>query len=184
MRRSKAVSLIGIFILMVSMLFAACSTTRHTPKRSVKHKHKKERVVKHKKQRIPNISNLTGMRKKIVEASLEWEGTPYKYAGYSKKTGTDCSGMVLTVYLETTGIKLPRNSAKQAEYCKRIKPSQVLPGDLVFFATGKDPDKVSHVGIMIDDDNFIHASTSKGVVISSVSTPYYQRTFMGYGRAL
>ena len=59
---------------------------------------------------------------------------------------------------------------------KRFEPAQVAVGDLVFFATGKDANRVSHVGIVIDDRQFIHASSSKGVVISDMTTPYYQRT--------
>ncbi len=113
---------------------------------------------------------------------MEWLGTPYAYAKSDKGDGTDCSGMVLQVYLSICDIKLPRNSAKQAEFCKKIEPDDVKVGDLVFFATGKDPDKISHVGIMIDDVSFIHASTSKGVVISRIDTPYYIRTFKMFGR--
>ncbi len=85
-------------------------------------------------------------------------------------------------YEKVTGIKLPRNSAQQKEFCNSLRKGDVLPGDLVFFATGKDPEKVSHVGIMIDDNRFIHASSSKGVVVSDASQPYYQRTFKGFGR--
>ena len=55
-------------------------------------------------------------------------------------------------------------------------------GDLVFFATGKDPEKVSHVGILVDDNSFIHASTSKGVVVSRLHTPYYISRLIMYGR--
>ncbi|MDE7413553.1 MAG: C40 family peptidase [Muribaculaceae bacterium] len=129
-----------------------------------------------------HISEKNKRGKKVIEEALKWEGTPYKYAGSDRKTGTDCSGMVMSVYLDATGIKLPRNSAKQAEYCKKISSSKVETGDLCFFATGKDPKKISHVGIMIDEENFIHASTSKGVVISKITTPYYTRTFIQFGR--
>lgn len=123
-----------------------------------------------------------GRERQIVEEAMKWLGTPYRYGASEKGRGTDCSGMVLVVYQDITGVKLPRNSAKQAEFCKKLKQSKVRPGDLVFFATGKDPNKISHVGIMLDSDKFIHASTSKGVVISDVTAPYYQRTFMMYGR--
>lgn len=121
-------------------------------------------------------------RRHLIEISREWIGTPYEYAKSDKGIGTDCSGMVLAVYLEATSLKLPRNSAKQAEFCININKEDVAPGDLVFFATGKDSGKVSHVGIMLDEDNFIHASSSKGVCISKVSSPYYLRTFLFYGR--
>lgn len=127
-------------------------------------------------------SHLSKERKKILKEAEGWLGTPYKYAGAEKNEGTDCSGMVLRVYEKVTSIKLPRNSAKQAEFCDKIKPSKVKPGDLVFFATGKSEDRISHVGIMLDKENFIHSSSSKGVVISNVTTPYYQKTFICYGK--
>ncbi len=113
---------------------------------------------------------------------MTWIGTPYAYGRNDKQKGTDCSGMVLSVYLDAEDIKLPRNSAKQAEFCKKISAEKVIPGDLVFFATGNDPDKISHVGIMIDEVNFVHASTKKGVVVSRIDTPYYIRTLKMFGR--
>lgn len=121
-------------------------------------------------------------QQELVDEAMTWLGTPYKYSWQIKGKGTDCSGMVVEVYGYIGVDGLPRNSAKQAEYCRNLKAKDVEVGDLVFFATGKDPHKISHVGIMLDKDNFIHASTSKGVVISQVSTPYYTRTFRQYGR--
>lgn len=121
-------------------------------------------------------------RKQIVDEAMTWMGTPYAYGKAEKGKASDCSGMVMSVYEKVTGIKLPRNSAQQKEFCNSLRKGDVLPGDLVFFATGKDPEKVSHVGIMIDDNRFIHASSSKGVVVSDASQPYYQRTFKGFGR--
>ncbi|MDE7347852.1 MAG: C40 family peptidase [Muribaculaceae bacterium] len=117
-----------------------------------------------------------------MEEALTWKGTPYGYGRAEKGKASDCSGMVMSVYEKVTGIKLPRNSAQQQDFCKHLKKKEVKIGDLCFFATGKDPDKTSHVGIMIDEKNFIHASTSKGVVVSDISQPYYVRTFKGYGR--
>lgn len=130
-----------------------------------------------------HIKKASGVRKKIVEEANKWLGTPYKYAAAEKGIGTDCSGMVLRVYEKVTGEKLPRNSAKQAEYCIPIDSKDIQAGDLVFFATGKDPNKISHVGIILDDENFIHASSSKGVVISSLENNYYKRTFIMFGRS-
>lgn len=128
------------------------------------------------------LSGLSKKEKALVEEALTWVGTPYGYARSDKGVATDCSGLVLKVYESVRGCKLPRNSAKQAGYCKKLKKKNVRVGDLVFFATGKNPDVISHVGIMIDDDNFIHASSSKGVVVSKLSSPYYRRTFKMYGR--
>lgn len=127
-------------------------------------------------------SKTKDSQRNIVEEAMTWLGTPYKYAGSEKGKGTDCSGMVLRVYEETEGVKLPRNSRQQSEFCKKLKKKEVKPGDLVFFATGKDESTVSHVGIMVDDNQFIHASTKKGVILSEMTMPYYERTFIMYGR--
>lgn len=125
---------------------------------------------------------VTKFGKEIVAEAYTWLGTPYGYARAEKGVATDCSGMVLQVYEKIAGVKLPRNSAKQAEFCKSVKEKDVKVGDLVFFATGKNKNTISHVGIMVDDTNFIHASTSKGVVVSDMTQPYYVRTFRGFGR--
>lgn len=136
-----------------------------------------ETPVKKKKESKPK-----SLRDAIAEESLTWIGTPYGYGRNEKGVATDCSGLVLTVYELIAEIKLPRNSAQQAEYCKSLKEKDVETGDLVFFATGSDKGKVSHVGIMLDREKFVHASGSKGVIISEMTTPYYQRTFIKYGR--
>lgn len=129
-----------------------------------------------------NVGNATPTQKKIAEEAYSWIGTPYTYAKAEKGKGTDCSGMVMVIYENITGEKIPRNSAKQAEFCNRIADEDVATGDLVFFATGNDADKISHVGIVVDSENFIHASSSKGVVLSKISNPYYVRTFKMFGR--
>lgn len=119
---------------------------------------------------------------RIVEEVKTWIGTPYGYGRSEKGKATDCSGMVVVVYQEIASIKLPRNSAQQADFCQNLKEKDIEPGDLVFFATGSDKKKVSHVGVMIDKEKFIHASGSKGVIMSEMSTPYYKRNFIKYGR--
>ena len=131
---------------------------------------------------LSDRKGLDAYQKKIIEEVESWLGTPYCYAKAEKGEGVDCSGLVMQVFNTTMNYKIPRNSAKQAEFCCPIKESDVRVGDLVFFATGKAPSKVSHVGIMVDDVSFIHSSTSKGVCISKVNTPYYRRTFLMYGR--
>jgi cell wall-associated NlpC family hydrolase len=128
------------------------------------------------------VGKSSKRQKMIIEEAETWLGTPYQYAHAEKGEGTDCSGMVMSVYESVTGVKLPRNSAKQAEFCEEIDADRVETADLIFFATGKNPDRISHVGIVIDNERFIHASSSKGVVISNFTTPYYQKTFRQFGR--
>lgn len=161
-----------IFLLSLVLLLGSCHSSK---KATGKGKYKP-------KTEIVNVKSLKGQEKRIVEEALTWQGTPYRYGASNKGKGTDCSGMVLSVYEKVTKKKLPRNSAKQADFCKKLKKKDVRPGDLVFFATGKDKNKISHVGIMVDDNRFVHASTQKGVLISEINTPYYQRTFRMFGR--
>lgn len=129
-----------------------------------------------------DMRGLSEKRRKVVKEAYTWIGTPYSYACAEKGCGTDCSGMVLRVYETACGVKLPRNSAKQAEFCRKINRKEVKSGDLVFFATGMDTKKVSHVGIMVDEVSFIHSSSTKGVCLSKVTTPYYTRTLIQFGR--
>lgn len=129
-----------------------------------------------------HVHKMTRPQKDLIDEARTWIGTPYKYGGAEKGCGADCSGMVMSAYEVATGIKIPRNSAKQAEFCNVIDSKDVKIGDLVFFATGKDTKKVSHVGIISGEDTFIHSSSSKGVIETQLSLPYFQRTFIMFGR--
>lgn len=126
--------------------------------------------------------NFPRSNNKILNEAYTWLGTPYGYGKAEKGKACDCSGMVMSVYQKVTGVKLPRNSAQQQDFCRKLNKKDVRVGDLCFFATGKDPNRTSHVGIMVDDNNFIHSSTSKGVVVSDITQPYWIKTFTGFGR--
>lgn len=125
-------------------------------------------------------AKLKGHEKLVLQEAFEWLDTPYAYGRQDKGVATDCSGMVMLVFENTIGCKLPRNSAKQAEFCDKINENHVKPGDLVFFITNNG-DKINHVGIMVDKKKFIHAS-SHGVVVSTMESDYYRKHFQRYGR--
>lgn len=172
-----------LMLLIVSSLTASFSSCRSSKKSGgMSHGYHKEELKKRKLRNDKNGKGSSKTGKKIAEEAMTWEGTPYGYGKAEKGKACDCSGMVMSVYEKVTGIKLPRNSAQQQDFCKDLRKKDVLVGDLCFFATGKDPDRTSHVGIMIDECNFIHASTSKGVVVSDITQPYWVRTFKGFGR--
>lgn len=118
---------------------------------------------------------------KLVKEARKWIGTKYKYGGQSR-SGTDCSGMVMTIFNDVAGIKLPRDSRSQQQYCKPLDKKKLAPGDLVFFCTGSDGSRVNHVGLYIGGGDFIHSSTSKGVIVSNMSQDYYARHFHSAGR--
>lgn len=119
--------------------------------------------------------------KNVIEREARsWLGTKYKYGGNTRK-GVDCSGLVVEVF-RSVGIKLPRTSVELQKYCKSIKKSELHSGDLLFFATGKKKKSVTHVGIYIGDGQMIHASSSRGVIISGINEAYYKRRYLSSGR--
>ncbi len=115
--------------------------------------------------------------KELYKELKRWLGTPYVYAAHTCGVGTDCSGMVMEVYLEVFGIKVHRNTAKMLEQnCKPIDLDDLKEGDLVFFITSSDG-HVSHVGIYLKDNKFVHASSSRGVVVDDLRQNYYATHF-------
>ena len=116
----------------------------------------------------------------FVEAE-KWLGVPYRYGG-NTKSGCDCSGLVSQIYKKVYGKLLERNSAAIKEKnCKDIKRGQLRTGDLLFFRTGSSS-RINHVGIYLKDGKFIHSSSSRGVIVSSLEEKYYQRTYDSAGR--
>lgn len=116
-----------------------------------------------------------------AEVSL-WLGVPYRYSG-NTKAGSDCSGFVSQVYRRVYGKKLERSSEDQAKKdVHKVGKGGLKTGDLVFFSTSPRSKKIDHVGIFLRDGYFIHASTSKGVIVSHLNEDYYKRTWKKGGR--
>ena len=108
----------------------------------------------------------------------EWYGTRYRYGG-TTKSGIDCSAFVQVIYVSAFGTTLPRTAREQYRGCRIISATEMKTGDLVFFNTTGG---ISHVGIYLQNNKFIHASTSFGVTISDLFDPYYLGRFLGAGR--
>lgn len=124
--------------------------------------------------------SLDPSRLKILYEAEQWVGTPYLFGG-NTRSGIDCSGFVCNVF-RSIDRKLPRSSSEQATVGESVALSQVLPGDLVFFNTSGSG--VSHVGILLDNDSFVHASTSNGVTVNRLSETYYRNHFLFVRRVL
>ena len=120
----------------------------------------------------------------LYNEGARWLGVPHKLGG-STKRGVDCSGFVAIVYREIYGKRLTRNSADMLRHdCKKIRRGKLREGDLVFFKTQRGGKRgvPNHVGIYLKNGRFIHASSSRGVIVSSLSEPYYTRTWLTGGR--
>lgn len=132
----------------------------------------------------PSAAVLKGesnIASKIISKAKSYLGTPYVWGGTSPK-GFDCSGLVQYVF-QQNGISLPRTTTDQVKVGTYVSKTNLQPGDLVFLQNTYRQG-VSHVGIYIGDGQMIHASSSKGVVISSLSTSYYTQHYHSARRVL
>ena len=117
---------------------------------------------------------------KVVHLARSMVGKPYKYGGLSPKSGFDCSGLVYYTH-RSVGRTLPRTSYAQYSSTRPIRRDDLVPGDLVFFRIRRS--KISHVGIYLGDDDFVHApSSGKSVRINSLDEPYWDKRFIRGGR--
>ena len=107
-----------------------------------------------------------------------WAGVPYQFGGNSRY-GIDCSAFVQKTYSNVLNVRLPRTTDMQVKVGQRIEYRNALVGDLVFFKTSPS---VRHVGVYIGQKRFVHASTSKGVIVSRLDNPYWASKFWHFRR--
>ena len=122
----------------------------------------------------------------IINTALTFSGVRYKYGGTTSK-GMDCSGL-LYVSFKKHDVAIPRVSNEMANEGKRVRVNQVEKGDLLFFKTTRKGKKINHVGLVVavknDEIKFIHASTSRGVIVSSLREGYWNYAFVKATRIL
>lgn len=163
-------------------------------------KSSKRRNIVTKKNNIERVSSkqptpfkkdlknkLNSKSSKIINHAKQFLGTQYKWGGTTKK-GMDCSGLVFNSF-KTYGVNLPRISRDMARKGARLKLSETLKGDLLFFKTDKNRrNSINHVGLVVKIKNnaiyFIHATSSKGVIISSLNETYWKSAFVEVRRVL
>jgi cell wall-associated NlpC family hydrolase len=127
-----------------------------------------------------DLSGLAPERADVVEAALAQIGTPYVYGGSTPHRALDCSGLTQVAH-RAAGKTIPRISLEQKAAARPLRGAP-KPGDLVFFKTGPSQ---YHVGLMVDSQRFVHASTSKRRVrLARLSNPYWRQRFLGAGTYL
>ncbi|KUY28527.1 C40 family peptidase [Elizabethkingia ursingii] len=174
-----------IFLLSIFSLFIiSCSSSKVVTKRPTGGKNYGKNYTLRSLNSNFNGSNSRKVDK-LLRTAEDYMGTPYKFGGVTR-SGMDCSGFITTVY-DSQDVALPRRSEDQSREGREISIKNVIPGDLLFFATSGGS-RVSHVGIVhtIRDGevNFIHASTSKGVMISSLNEKYWNKAYLSARRVL
>ncbi|WP_312936609.1 C40 family peptidase [Pseudomonas sp.] len=122
----------------------------------------------------------------ILERGKELIGTRYRFGGTSEQSGFDCSGFIGYLFREEAGMSLPRSTREMINVdAPKVARNKLKPGDLLFFSTN-GRGRVSHAGIYLGDNQFIHSSSrrSGGVRIDSLGDRYWSKTFMQAKRAL
>jgi lipoprotein Spr len=130
-------------------------------------------------------SNMLGFNIDRVENPLlyegvnKWLGTPYRFSGNSKK-GVDCSGLVCVLYKDCYGKDVSGCASDIYKSTHQISRSELREGDLVFFRIKKK--RITHVGLYLGQNRFVHASLQNGVIVSNLDDPYYSKYFYRAGR--
>lgn len=185
----------NVLLIVVTVLLSSCGSTSKVnsyKKVGSNHSSKNNYNISSSKKstsapeyRSENKKYTTKDIESLLKTAKSFLGVPYKYGGTSN-SGFDCSGLVM-VSFDKLGLKLPRNSSQQANHGNEIKISEARKGDLLFFNTSGN--SISHVGIIDEikptgEIKFIHSSTSKGVIISSLDENYWKTRFVKAVRLL
>jgi len=187
-----------IILLIVLISFSSCKSSKRAKSRSsrttkiiTKKSTKKRAKNSTTKSANTSRSNTTitysnATADAVVKEAEKYKGVRYKYGGTTKK-GMDCSGLVVTAF-GSENISLPRTTGDLSSTGDWIDLKTVQKGDLLFFATRKNSRKINHIGIVTTSRDgyvdFIHASSSKGVMISNLAERYWYFAFVQARRVL
>lgn len=175
---------------MVMSLLVSCGASKRKAS-----KNRKVTVKASKEKRLPTDaiygdsiieSTESHLANNIISTALSYSGTRYKFGGTTKK-GMDCSGLLYVAFKEH-GVALQRTSYYMATQGEKIPLKNAQKGDLLFFKTNKKRRRINHVGLIVETDNntirFIHSTTSRGVIISSLNEGYWNYAFVEARRIL
>jgi len=160
-----------LIISIILFLFFACKKTQPTINND-NNVGSSPLIEKYAEKLNVQQSKLTNVA--LYKFIDDWYGTEYKYGGLSKK-GVDCSGFCNILYVEVYKKKIPRSTKDISKQVNKVSKDKLQEGHLLFFnISGKSN---SHVGIYLHNNYFVHASRSKGVIISHLDNPYYKKVF-------
>ena len=114
----------------------------------------------------------------LFDLIQQWLGTPYRYGG-STRSGIDCSAFTQALFSGVHGLTIPRTAREQHKFAAGVEKTNLKEGDLLFFNTTGG---VSHVGYYLQNNKFVHAASSGGVMVSDLSEDYWSRRFVSAGR--
>ncbi len=139
-----------------------------------------------KKQSSNKMPPLISLADKVISIANSYNGVPYKPGGNTSK-GMDCSGLVQTSFKQIN-VLLPRSSSSMSNKGTKITLTEIQLGDLLFFNINRLKGKINHVGLVTsiknNDIRFIHSTTSKGVITTSLNETYWKNSFVKAKRIL
>jgi hypothetical protein len=176
MRKVRSVLFLYSFAF-IPLIYTSCKSKKIITDAS-KSKAISSGSVKERYASLLNVKEKEIENEKLYRFIDSWIGVPYRIGGMDKK-GVDCSGFTFLLEKEVFDKDLPRTARTMADKVKRKYEQDLEEGDLVFFDF--DGQKFSHVGVYLHNNKFVHASTSKGVIISDLKDPWYYKYFTRAG---
>jgi len=183
---------VQFFCLILFVFIASCKSKKpvvvsHPVKQKTEAAEKlatKVVAAEEKKEPQPKELEIKAETKNISDKTLvnfisDWYGTTYKYGG-SDKHGVDCSHFAAKLYANVYNKKISGSASSMEPLTVTVKTIDMKEGDLVFFKI--EQNKVSHVGVYIGNNKFVHASTKLGVIISDLNEAYYKKYFYKAGK--
>jgi cell wall-associated NlpC family hydrolase len=178
----------ALLLIIVASCGVVKKRTTYGKQRTITVEAYEDTIVSAEVEVIEELHELPVLEKAedVISTALTYSGVRYRYGGTSRK-GMDCSGLLYVSFLEHN-VPLPRISYQMANEGNRIQITEVTKGDLLFFKTSKRGKKINHVGLVVavqgDDVKFIHATTSRGVIVSSLQEGYWNYAFVKATRIL
>jgi len=151
-------------IFVLTIILSSCGTRKYTTRPEIASK------------AADAMANLKS--KQLYRFITDWTGVKYRFGGLDKN-GIDCSGFAFLLEKEIYGVTLPRISRDQANFARKKSYGALQEGDLVFFSFGGND--VDHVGVYLNNGFFVHASTTRGVIVDDLNLPAYQRVLVKSG---
>ncbi|TAL59318.1 MAG: glycoside hydrolase [Bacteroidetes bacterium] len=160
-------------LLFTSLVSTTGCGTKHAAPRS------RSTTIEEKYSILLGVNQNNISNKKLYSFIDDWYGVPYRFGGKTKK-GVDCSGFSSVLFREIYGKELSGSSLSLYNQCRLIPKGELQEGDLVFFKI--DSKEISHVGVYLQNNKFVHATTKAGVMIDGMEEEYYRKYFFGAGR--
>ncbi|MDX8554376.1 C40 family peptidase [Tenacibaculum sp. 1B UA] len=175
-----------LFICIVSFLMISCGSSKNVSNTYQTRTKKVAKVKKKTHLATTKSSSKVTVADKIVWTAVTYKGVPYRFGGMTKR-GMDCSGLIFTSFKQRN-MPIARTSHQMYLQGENISLREVQRGDLLFFKTSRKRGRVNHVGLVTSVDNgdirFIHSTTSRGVIVTSLHENYWKRAFIKAKRVL